>query len=46
MVPTLNSLARGPSVTDPHRLPAVANAVMEVLAAAVGKLATIADGER
>ena len=35
-----------PSVTDPHRLPAVANAVMEVLAAAVGKLATIADDER
>ena len=30
-----------PSVTDRHRLPSLANAVMAVLAEAVGKLATI-----
>ena len=35
-----------PSVTDPHRFQSVANSVMEVLAAAVAKLATIGDGER
>jgi hypothetical protein len=35
-----------PSVTDPRKLQSVANSVMEVLAAAVAKLATIGDGER
>ena len=34
-----------PSVTDPYRLPALANAVMAVLAEAVGKLATIRTDE-
>jgi hypothetical protein len=35
-----------PSVTTPHRLPALANAVMGVLAEAVGKLATIQTDDR
>jgi hypothetical protein len=34
------------SVTDPHKLAATANRIMEVLAAAVAKLATLGDGER
>jgi hypothetical protein len=36
---------RHPSVTDPNRLPAVANAVMGVLGEAVGKLAAIRTDE-
>jgi len=35
-----------PSVTDPRKLQSVANSVMEVLAAAVAKLATMGDGGR
>jgi len=35
-----------PSVTNPLRLPAVANAVMAVMAEAIGKLASIQAGER
>jgi hypothetical protein len=30
-----------PSITDPNRLPTTANAVMQVLAAAIGRLAAI-----
>jgi len=35
-----------PSVTSPLRLPAVANAVMAVLAEAIAKLASIRESER